>query len=78
MLYSALDNKLTKHVMEDAVRNILAKRRRTGRRTAFAIEYIQYRKQSKNIGVFKDIVQPKIEGCLEGYHSNRFDFLHHR
>jgi hypothetical protein len=34
VLYSALDNKLTKHVMEEAVRNILAKRRRTGRRTA--------------------------------------------
>ncbi len=47
MFYSALDNKLTKHVMEEAVRNILAKRRRTGRRTAFAKDYIQYRTQSK-------------------------------
>jgi hypothetical protein len=27
---SALDNKLKKHVMDEAVRNILAKRRRTG------------------------------------------------
>jgi hypothetical protein len=36
MLYSALDNKLTKHVMEEAVRNILAKRRRTGRRTSLS------------------------------------------
>jgi hypothetical protein len=43
VFYSALDNKLTKHVMEEAVRNILAKRRRTGRRTAVAKEYIHYR-----------------------------------
>ncbi len=26
----------------------------------------------------KDIVQPKTRGVIEGYHSNRFDFLYHR